>query len=64
MAVATPELHAAFFAAVGVPLRDEDPANKLLDVHTQVGWLSEIGYRNADCFWKWRELALIAGWKP
>lgn len=59
----TPELHEAFFAAIGVTLADEDQSNQLLDVETQVGWLREIGFAQVDCFWKWRELALFGGVK-
>ena len=55
----TPELHEAFFAALGMTLADEDRSNQLLDVETQVAWLREIGFAQVDCFWKWRELALF-----
>ena len=57
----TPRLHAEFLAIVDTP---EDPANQLLDVETQLGWLREIGFVDVECFWKWRELALLAGVKP
>jgi len=57
----TPELHEAFFAALGMTLADEDRSNQLLDVETQVSWLREIGFTQVDCFWKWRELALFGG---
>jgi tRNA (cmo5U34)-methyltransferase len=59
----TPELHEAFFAALGMTLADEDRSNQLLDVETQVAWLREIGFEQVDCFWKWRELALFGGVK-
>ena len=60
----TPELHEAFFAALGATLADEDRSNQLLDVETQVAWLREIGFAQVDCFWKWRELAVFGGVKP
>jgi SAM-dependent methyltransferase len=60
----TPELHEAFFAALGMTLADEDESNQLLDVTTQVAWLREIGFAQVDCFWKWRELAVFGGVKP
>jgi SAM-dependent methyltransferase len=59
----TPELHEAFFGAMGKTLADEDQSNQLLDVETQVAWLREIGFAQVDCFWKWRELALFGGVK-
>ena len=59
----TPELHADFFAALGMSLEDEDRSNQLLDVETQVAWLREIGFTQVDCFWKWRELAVFGGVK-
>ena len=51
----------AFFAALGMTLADEDRSNQLLDLEAQVAWLREIGFRQVDCFWKWRELALFGG---
>ena len=61
--VASPSerLHTEFLELVGAP---EDPSNKLLDVETQVQWLRDIGFADVECFWKWRELALLSGVKP
>ena len=59
----TERLHERFFEAMKVPMSEEDPSNKLLDVETQLRWLREIGFQDVDCFWKWRELALLSGRK-
>jgi tRNA (cmo5U34)-methyltransferase len=60
----THRLHLAFFAAIGEPIEDEDPSDRLLDVETQLGWLRELGFDDVDCYWKWLEMALLVGVKP
>ena len=62
--VADRALHGQFLRALGVEPGEEDPSNKLLDVTTQLAWLRAIGFDDADCHWKWRELALLAGVRP
>ena len=54
-------MHEDFLLRIGFTVETEDPSNKLLDVETQLGWLREIGFAEVDCYWKWRELALIMG---
>jgi SAM-dependent methyltransferase len=55
--------HARFLEAMGTAPEDEDPSNRLLDAEVQLTWLREIGFVDVDCYWKWRELALLVGRK-
>lgn len=56
---ATPELHAAFLAAIG---RDaDDPADRLAPVEPQLEWMRAAGLTQVDCLWRWRGMALLAG---
>jgi SAM-dependent methyltransferase len=59
----TQRLHEEFLYSIGNTVESEDPSNKLLDLETQLRWLREIGFTDADCHWKWRELALLVGRK-
>ncbi|MDG6222339.1 MAG: class I SAM-dependent methyltransferase [Candidatus Bathyarchaeota archaeon] len=64
VASATPELHQKFLTAVGLTPETDDPSNKLLDVHTQLEWLKQIGYAQVDCQYKWLEIAILTATKP
>ncbi len=56
----TENLHKQFFEILN---SEEDGSNNLLDTETQLNWLREIGFYDVDCYWKWRELALLIGRK-
>ena len=60
----TSKLHEDFYRALDMELTEEDPSNRLLAVGIQLDWLRQVGFEQVDCFWKWRELALMAGTKP
>ena len=64
VASATEGLHAQFLELIGTRPGEDDPSNQLLDVETQLRWLREIGFVEVESFWKWRELALLSGYKP
>jgi len=57
-------LHEDFLLAIGTPIEDDDPSNQCITVEQQLTWLRHIGFSDVDCFWKWRELALLTGIKP
>jgi tRNA (cmo5U34)-methyltransferase len=60
----TERLHLKFLSAIDYAPDEEDATNRLLDVPTQLAWLADIGFEDVDCYWKWRELALMIGVKP
>ncbi len=60
----TVELHEEFLAALGLRPYDDDPSNQLVPVADHLTWLNELGFTNCDCFWKWRELAVLSGIRP
>jgi len=63
VASASHRLHLAFFEAIGEPIENEDPSDRLLDVETQLGWLRDLSFEDVDCYWKWLEMALLVGVK-
>lgn len=60
----TERLHYAFYTAIGMDIEKEDGSNILAPVEPQLTWLREIGFADVDCYWKWREMALLAGIRP
>jgi tRNA (cmo5U34)-methyltransferase len=54
---ATPESHERFRHAIGRP--QDDPADHLAGLCEQLDWLREAGFQEADCHFKWLELALV-----
>ena len=59
VASATPELHAAFLAAIGRTA--DDPEDRLADVDVQLHWMRQAGLTQVDCLWRWRGFALLVG---
>lgn len=59
----TQELHEEFLAALGKAPDDDDPSNQLVGTEQHLTWLNGCGFVNVDCFWKWRELAVVSGVK-
>jgi SAM-dependent methyltransferase len=57
----TDALHGEFLELLGSSREQDDPSNQLVEVGTQLAWLQAIGFVDVDCFWKWRELALLSG---
>ena len=55
--------HIHFFKAIGHAIETDDKSDKLLSVEEQLKWLKEIGFVDVDCYWKWLEMALLAGYK-
>ena len=59
----THKLHEDFYREMGMTTAEEDPSNQCASVEDQLDWLRQIGFRDVDCLWKWRELALLSGIK-
>ena len=58
----TPELHAAFRAAIG--RAQDDPEDLLAPVEAQLDWMRAANLVQVDCLWKWRGFALLVGEAP
>jgi tRNA (cmo5U34)-methyltransferase len=64
VASSTPARHLEFLSAIGYGPEGDDPSNKLVPVASHLAWLEGFGYADAECLWKWRELAVVTGSKP
>ena len=60
----TPELHERAQAGLGFGPEDQHPSDQPARLEDQLAWLREVGFDHVDCFWKWLELAVLAGTKP
>ena len=60
----TEALHHEFLSSLGVTPENDDPSNRLVAVEQHLTWLNAAGFENSECFWKWRELAVVAGTRP
>jgi SAM-dependent methyltransferase len=64
VASTTERRHEEFLHAIGSSPAQDDPSNKLVAVETHLAWLDGLGFADAECLWKWRELAVVTGTKP
>lgn len=54
---ASTELHERFRREIGRP--QDDPTDRLADLSAQLTWLRGAGFAEAECHFKWLELALV-----
>jgi hypothetical protein len=64
VASTTQRRHEEFLDAIGSSPEQDDPSNKLVPVATHLDGLTACGFADAECLWKWRELAVVTGTKP
>jgi cyclopropane fatty-acyl-phospholipid synthase-like methyltransferase len=59
VAATSREQHERFRLAISRP--QDDPADRLAGLCDQLAWLRKAGFRDADCRFKWLQLALLVG---
>jgi tRNA (cmo5U34)-methyltransferase len=58
---ASADLHERFRREIG--RAEDDPTDRLADLAEQMAWLTDSGFAEVDCHFKWLELALIVAVK-
>jgi tRNA (cmo5U34)-methyltransferase len=61
VAASSSQLHERFLREIG--REEDDPADRLADLGSQLGWLRKAGFAEVDCHFKWLELALMVAVK-
>jgi tRNA (cmo5U34)-methyltransferase len=64
VAAPTPALHARAQAVFGYGPHDGHPSDRPALLGDQLEWLTDGGFTNVDCYWKWLKMAVIAGERP
>jgi len=64
VASTTDRRHEEFLHAIGITAAQDDPSNQLVPVSDHLSWMDGLGFADAECLWKWRELAVVTGTKP
>ena len=62
VASASAARHAEFLAAIDRTA--DDPEDRLATVEDQLAWMRDAGFVDADCLWRWRGFAVLAGQMP
>jgi len=57
-------LNTFFRKKMGHKVINKEHNKRLTKLDVQLDWLSDIGFTDVDCYWKWLEFALIIGYKP
>ena len=57
------EQYRRFLKAINHANKREDNTNRMLPVEKQLQWLRDIGFVDAECYWKCLEFALLIGYR-
>ncbi len=57
-------LNRYFRKKMGHKVINKEHNKRLTRLDVQLKWLSDIGFTDVDCYWKWMEFALMVGYKP
>lgn len=61
---ASKKLNQYFREVMGRRPINKEHSKRLTKIDIQLEWLSNIGFIDVDCYWKWLEFALLIGFKP